>query len=71
VPLSEVLEDQDVGGVFEEAIEGANVSAVRENAGMPSSFRTVDFARGQDEVVRGRSIEIRSPMGLEGGVIGS
>ena len=71
VPLSGVVEDQDVGGVFEGAIEGANMSAVRENAGMPSSFRTVDFARGQDEVVRGRSIEIRSPMGLEGGVIGS
>ena len=57
VPLSEVIEE----GVIEEGegIEGANQAAVRENANMPSSFRTADFSRGQEEQ-RGRAVDARS-----------
>ena len=53
VPLSEVIEEG-------EGIEGANQATVKENGNMPSSFRTADFSRGQEEQ-RGRAIDIRSP----------
>lgn len=53
VPLSEDIEKG-------EGIEGANQAAVRENANMPSSFRTVDFSRGREEQ-RGRAVSVRSP----------